>query len=35
MSTPLANGGRTIVEDQTGGTRIIQAFAKCCRIPGR
>jgi hypothetical protein len=34
-STPLANGWRTVVENQTGGPRNILTFARCCRVPGR
>jgi hypothetical protein len=34
-STPLANGWRTVVENQTGGPRDILTFARCCRVPGR
>jgi hypothetical protein len=34
-STPLGNGWRTLVENQTSGPRSIQTFARCCRIPGR
>jgi len=34
-STPLANGWRTVVENQTSGPRDILTFARCCRVPGR
>lgn len=34
-SSPLANGWRILVENHTGETRSLQAFVKCCRVPGR
>ncbi len=34
-SSPLANGWRTVVENQTGGPRNIVTLARCCRVPGR
>lgn len=29
------NGWRTWVDNQTGGSRNIQTFVRCCRVPGR
>jgi hypothetical protein len=34
-SSPLANGWRAVVENQTGSPRNILTFARCCRVPGR
>jgi hypothetical protein len=34
-SSPLANGWRAVVVNQTGGPRNILTLARCCRIPGR
>jgi hypothetical protein len=34
-SSPLANGWRAVVENQTSGPRNILTFARCCRVPGR
>ncbi|MHB8772040.1 MAG: hypothetical protein ACYC7J_13680 [Syntrophales bacterium] len=34
-SRPNGNGWRTWVDNQTGGTRSIQTFVRCCRVPGR
>lgn len=34
-SMPSGNGWRTWVDNQTSGTRSIQTFCKCCRVPGR
>jgi hypothetical protein len=33
--SPLANGWRAVVVNQTGGPRSILTFARCCRLPGR
>ena len=34
-SPTVSNGWRVWVDNQTGGTRTIQAYAVCCRVPGR
>lgn len=33
--SPLANGWRAVVVNQTSGPRSILTFARCCRVPGR
>jgi hypothetical protein len=34
-TSPLANGWRAVVENQTSGPRSIVTLARCCRVPGR
>lgn len=34
-TSPLANGWRAVVENQTSGPRNILTLARCCRVPGR
>jgi hypothetical protein len=34
-SPTAPNGWRLWVDNQTGGTRTVQAYAVCCRVPGR
>ncbi len=33
--SPISNGWRTWVDNQTGSSRTIQTYARCCRVPGR
>jgi hypothetical protein len=35
LTMPAGNGWRTWVDNQTIGTRTIQTWCNCCRVPGR